>query len=254
MVRCRESGFGWHRVKRRKTLALLSLVLPLFLGLGAQLPQSSGLHEGTLERPDARVLRFTVSVPDGYEPDQPRPLVLALHYGGRVTPFYGKDFLIRLVEPGLEKLGAVLVAPDCPYRGWANPKSETEVMVLLDHILQNYAIDRDRIVVTGFSMGGAGAWYMAAHHPEVFSAAIVVAGSPPAGTVEMLDKMPLYVIHSRDDEVVPIGPANEAVKTLESHGAPAKLLVVQGITHFQVPEYGRHLRRAAKWLEEQWDP
>ena len=212
------------------------------------------MHELTLERPGGRILRFTVALPDDYESDPPRPLVLALHYGGRVTPFYGKDFLIRLVEPGLEKLGAVLVAPDCPGRGWANPQSEAEVMVLLDHILENYAIDRDRIVVTGFSMGGAGTWYMAARHPEIFSAAIVVAGSPPKGTVEMLDKTPLYVIHSRDDEVVPIGPANEAVKTLEARGVPAKLLVVRGVPHFQVPEYARHLRRAVKWLEEQWDP
>jgi predicted peptidase len=178
---------------------------------------------------------------------------VALHYGGEVTPFYGKGFLARLVEPGLQKLGAILVAPDCRHEGWANPESETDVMALLGHILANLAIDRRRILVTGFSMGGRGSWYMAARHPEMFSAAIVVAGSPPEGTVDKLDKMPLYVIHSRDDEVVPIGPTKEAVKTLESRGAPVELFVVYRLPHFQVPGYVRHLQRAAKWLEKKWE-
>ena len=43
-----------------------------------------------------------------------------------------------------------------------------------------HAIDKAKVVVTGYSMGGAGTWHFAEKYPERFSAAIPVAGRPPA--------------------------------------------------------------------------
>ena len=51
-------------------------------------------------------------------------------------------------------------------------------MALLEGILETYNIDRARILVTGFSLGGRGTWFFATRHPDFFTGAIPIAGRP----------------------------------------------------------------------------
>jgi len=232
----------------------MSLVLLLMTMMAVpERVQEPGMYEELLERPDGSVVRYALSIPKGYEPEKPRPLVLALHYGGTVTPYYGKGFLVQLVEPGVKSLGAIIVAPDCPSRNWTNPMSESGVMALVEHILENYSVDRERILVMGYSLGGRGTWYMASRHADLFTAAIPMAGWPSEEMAEKIGDMPICIIHSVDDEVVEMEPTKEAVKSLEARDAPVKLITVRGITHYQVPDYAKYLKQAVRWIKEKWD-
>jgi predicted peptidase len=85
-----------------------------------------------------------------------------------------------------------------------------------------YSIDRARIAVSGFSMGGAGSWHFAARYPERFSAAISVAGRPPESVSGW--RLPILAIHSRDDQVMPIGPTETRIAELQKSGVHAKLI------------------------------
>ncbi len=58
---------------------------------------------------------------------------------------------------------------------------ETDVLEAIDFVCQNYPVDKNRIVLIGFSMGGAGAWHLAAHYADRF-----VAVSPGAGFAKRL--------------------------------------------------------------------
>ena len=133
------------------------------------------------------------------------PLVLALHCGGTVTPYFSKPFLVNLVEPALRKLGAIIVAPDCTAGRWTEPQAETDVLVLLDHVRASWAIDPARTLITGFSMGGMGTWALAARH-QSSSPRRSSSREPQEGSAEVAWRIPLYLIHSRNDEVVPLGP------------------------------------------------
>ena len=135
---------------------LTSLIFLLLLpGVVAaeELPRTAGIHQQTIRLGNDITLRYTLSIPETLEADQPAPLVLALHYGGTVTPFYGKGILTQLVAPALHDLGAVIVAPDCPAGSWTTMESEASVMLLLAELMQYYAIDKSHILVTGYSMG-----------------------------------------------------------------------------------------------------
>jgi predicted peptidase len=149
-------------------------------------------------------MRYAISVPAGYEASarNPRPLILALHPGGR-SEYYGSWFMQSIVEPALRGWEAVIVAPDVPDERWATEQSERAVLSLLDDVLSRHSINRTRILITGFSMGGRGTWYLATRHPDLFTGAIVMATGPGEGTLESLAAMPLYIIHSPDDGVVP---------------------------------------------------
>lgn len=211
-------------------------------------PPQPGLHEMELKLEGGEKLLYSLSVPERAGGES-APLVLALHYGGEVTPYYGMGFLRYFALPAFGRLNGFIVAPDCPGRGWTDPESEAALLALLDHALSEWPVDADRIVVTGFSMGGVGAWFMAARHPERFAAAIPVAGRPVG---EPDPRVPLCAVHSRQDTVVDPEPAERAIESLKAQGCLAELILVSGPTHYQTPRFVEPTIEAVRWLERMW--
>ena len=230
------------------------LILTLFLTAGCAtmntLPHEYTVKEMTLTLESGRTLRYTLALPPSSSPGLSYPLVLALHYGGQVTPFYGKGYLTNLVLPALEDLNAVMVAPDCPGAGWTDPSSERAVMELLRALQNDYPIDRRRMIITGYSMGATGTWDYVFKHPSLFAAAIVIAGMPPRGIVLNDPGTPILVIHSRDDELFPLEGVRKFTRACESQGITVELKVVAGISHYQFARFTIALREAVGWLQK----
>jgi pimeloyl-ACP methyl ester carboxylesterase len=210
------------------------------------------IRQETLSFGPDLALRCTLAVPEPV--GDPLPLVLALHYGwvgACPAAFYGGGVLTRLVGPALASLGALIAAPDCPGSDWTVPESEAVLAALWDYLHATYPLDDRRALVTGYSLGGMGAWHLASRYPERFRAAVVMAGWPAPGAVERL-AIPLYVIHSRDDEVIPIAPTEAAVAALRDRNHPVEFVTLEDITHFEVGRFGRPLRVAAEWVQGIW--
>lgn len=233
--------------------AMLAAIAILAAGLAAAqeraMPVEAGIHELTLPGTDRR---YTLSIPKNYSSREAVPLIVSLHYGGEVTPFFGRGLLEILVEPALRELDAIIVAPDAPAGGWANPDAERQVLALIDHIGASYEIDPDRTLLTGYSMGGMGTWYLAPRHPERFRAAIPMAGRPQDAADDFDWATPMYVLQGRADELIPLEPAEAFVAELRRRGAPVQIEVVNGVTHFEMARYRRHLRNAVPWVREMW--
>ncbi len=215
----------------------------------AQLPLRPGIYE--LEEPGSG-RPFTLAIPPDFDSEAASPLILSLHYGGRVTPHFGRGLLELLVEPALRDLGALIVAPDSGAGGWTNAESERDVIELLDYIEASYKVDRRKTLVTGYSMGGAGTWYMAPRHPDRFVAAIPMAGRPEPELDAFDWETPMYVIHSRADELIPLEPAKAAVESLRLKGSDVELAIIDDITHFQMALYRPYLRAAIPWIKRVW--
>jgi Prolyl oligopeptidase family len=72
---------------------------------------------------------------------------------------------------------------------------EMDLFEALDDIKKHYPIDQQRLVIRGFSMGGAAAWQFAMHHPGMWAAAAPGAGFSEteeffSGTLYAKDAMP----------------------------------------------------------------
>jgi predicted peptidase len=201
--------------------------------------------------PSGETLHYSISVPPNYNGSDPVPLVVALHYGGEVKPFYGGGMIDILIQPGFEKLGAILVAPDALGGGdWTTSTNERAVEWLTRSILQSYAVDPKKVIITGYSMGGEGAWHIGGRHQDLFTAAVPVEGDPTGRHLEW--KIPVFVIHSSADEVVPIGPVERQVQELRSKGAEITLRTVGGLSHYETEQFAKQLETAVLWLEGTW--
>lgn len=253
-------------------MTLTTIAITAAVSMLSPTPQ---IERQILNLDDGSGLRYAIAVPDGYDASAEVPLILALHFGwGEALPSnYSAVFMEILVEPALRELGAIIVAPNCPARSWIDPTSEGAVLALLEYVQSEYRIDADRIVVTGFSLGGMGTWYFASRHAEMFSAAIpmasvpmIASGSGPEGAAaqrfveegsvewpEDLVSLPMYVLHSRDDELIPIGPVERASAELEALGANVEFVAIDaGIGHHETQRYVPYLTLVVPWLQEVW--
>jgi len=211
-----------------------------------------GLHLQSLPRADELTIHYAISIPRNYSRSTPVPLILALHFGvgNQGASGAGRDVVQILIGPALAELGAIIVAPDSLRGDWSTSENEKAVKDLLDMVMARYSIDKKKVVVTGFSMGGTGTWHFAEKFPERFSAAIPVAGRPPADPAGW--HLPVLAIHSRDDQVVPFGPAEARIAELQKAGVNAKLIPLAGITHFETYRFKDALHQAVPWLREVW--
>ena len=132
-------------------------------------------------RIDDSVQPYGLVIPESWnlEDKTPRPLWIWLH--GRNEKLTELGF----VNERMKKAGD-LVPKDAMvlhvYGRFCNANKfagETDLFEALASVRSRYAVDDHRIVITGFSMGGAACWHLAAHHAGLWAAA-----SPGAGFAE----------------------------------------------------------------------
>jgi len=229
-------------------------LLAAFLSLLALATHAGAADFTNLTMPlaNGRELLYALSVPDGYTPSQPRPLLLALHPGGERMRYYGSAYARAVVQPASQSLGALIVAPDCPTAAWTDAEAENAVMALLARVMREYSIDSARVVVVGYSIGGRGTWFLSSHHPELFTAAVPMAGST-SEPIDTLATMPTYVVHSRRDQVMPFAAAERIAQELERRGRRIHFEALDTPTHFEMGAYVPALSRALAWVVAQWN-
>jgi predicted peptidase len=215
-------------------------------------PISPGVHQLTFATRGGGSMLYAISIPRNYDSRMPVPLVLVLHSGGERMRYYGSAFMRLLAAPALDDLRAIMVAPDCPSNSWTDSASEEAVMALLQDVLAQFNIDRRRVLVTGFSLGGRGTWFMASRHADLFTAAIPMAASPGDLPIDRLATMPTYIIHSHDDEVSPFAPDEQLAKQLVEMGRPVRFQALYGFGHFEMYRYVDALKGAGRWVTDQW--
>ncbi len=108
---------------------------------------------------------------------QSPPLLLFLHgrgERGQNLEHLKLHGLPKELEEGRE-VPFIVIAPQCPLETrWTD--HGPALLRLLDEALERYHADPERIYLSGLSMGGEGAWFLASEYPERFAALAVVCG------------------------------------------------------------------------------
>lgn len=197
-------------------------------------------------------LRYTLAHPSGFQPNQAMPLILALHWGGTVTPFYGESILLGLIQPALAGLDTYICAPDCDQGDWTDPAFQSALIEFLDRLIETYAIDRERILITGYSIGGIGTWDIASQYMSMFAGGLPISAPVPESALAADWQIPLCVIHSQQDELFAYQSTQRAVQALAERGVDIQFIAVDGPSHFETYGFIRPLQGAAAWIRRVW--
>jgi acetyl esterase/lipase len=65
--------------------------------------------------------------------------------------------------------------------------------------------------------------------------------------------IPLYVLHSRQDEIFPASETESVVTRMKEQGVPVELKLIDGVTHFDTEGFVEPLKGALPWIRKVWE-
>ena len=150
-----------------------------------------GLEEGEL-------FEYEVQLPDEYDPFRRYPTIVTLHAGGRSAADqidwwagpYNPAMQMRLGQA--TRHGYIVVAPR-----WLRPsqtryeytgREHATVLACVRDACRRFAVDTDRVFLTGHSVGGDAAWDLGLAHPDLWAGVI-----PIVATADYGPQSPKYV-------------------------------------------------------------
>lgn len=101
----------------------------------------------------------------------------------------------------------------------------------MDEIVEKYKVDKDRIYLTGLSMGGYGTWSLAAYTPDRFAAVVPICGRGEPIMAKGLVHVPIWVFHGAKDPVVPLAGSERMVEALKKANGNVKFTVYPEAGH-----------------------
>lgn len=180
-----------------------------------------------------------------YEPakgnaDQKFPLVVALHgAGGRGTdnvkpmsifaPFFAADVQAKypcyIIAPQM-RLGHAWVKTKgfTNYSADEQPASDEMLTMfsLVEQTIKDNPINPDRVYVVGQSMGGYGAWDAITRRPELWAAAVPIAGGGDPSKAAVFKDIPIWAWHGNKDTTVPVENTRAVIEAIKKIGGDPK--------------------------------
>ncbi len=216
----------------------------------------SEFSKETLKTSSSEVLNYRKLTPKTIEQGVKYPLVIVLHGAGERGSDntsqlkYGGDLFVK--AENRNAYPAYVLFPQCPsnyfwpfasqpasYNATTFPVDYTispaiqQVKELIDTYLKMDNIDKDRVYITGLSMGGMGTFDIVCRFPDIFAAAVPICGGI---NVERLNthvkNVSWRIFHGDADGVVPVKNSRDAKAKLTTIGASVEYIEFPGVDHF----------------------
>jgi predicted esterase len=185
---------------------------------------------------------YVVWVPPDFDSKKRYPLLVFLHGSA-------SDETNIVGAQGAIPEGFIALGPKGrgPSNAWSWDHAQEDVAESIEAVIANYPIDTDRIVLSGFSMGGYGVYRTHYEMPDKFRALVVLSGAPNSANqyadtdsfpnfneeryLEVFEGVPIFVFHGRRDRNVSFGPAAALVDKLKAAGASVEFHVEDDTGH-----------------------
>ena len=245
-----------HVLSTIAVLCLLAEALP------AQQP--TGFLDRTMTV-GALTMKYQVYVPNTYDRHRPLPVILFMHGSGErgsdglKQTQVGMPAQIRLHRDWFD---AIVVMPQCPDDSVFRGVVAQAAFAAFDKSVAEFHGDRERLYVTGLSMGAYGVWQQIVDHPGVFAAAVAVSGGltpsadmanlfvsvkgddPYAYVAQMTKDLPVWIFHGGQDDVVPTVQSRTLVAAMKAAGSSPR--------YTEYPDLGHGAWDRAYGGEELW--
>ena len=223
--------------------------------------------QGDFEKRDfatknGHTLPYRILFPKNY--DQPAvgkksnyPIVLVLHGSGERGTDNEKQLThgskLFLAEDSRTNFPAFVVFPQCPEdMAWSSIRlNRTKMPVefesgyadtltwtlqacydLIAQLQKEERVDKNRIYITGLSMGGFGTFEAIARKPKLFAAALpICGGGDTTYCANYARRLPIWVFHGAVDAVVPPDLSRQMVAKLKTLGANVTYTEYPGVNH-----------------------
>jgi phospholipase/carboxylesterase len=192
---------------------------------------------------------YSLYVPEDAAPDEPLPLVMALHGGTG----HGRAFLWTWLRDA-RSFRAVVVAPTAIGPTWALTGEDVDtpnLMRVLGEVRARRPLDPARLLLTGLSDGGTFCYVGGLAHDSPFThlAPVAAAFHPMLmafADPDRLRGLPIHLVHGARDWMFPVELARQARATLTAAGADVTYREIDDLSHAYPREINAEL---LAWLK-----
>lgn len=250
-------------------IAFVSCVLAM--AIGADQPAHAGekkqtsskradaMETGFLDRTvtvEGRDYRYQVYVPPDSRSSSKPPVILFLHGAGERGDDGLKQTAVGLpaaIRWERSRFPFLVVIPQTPAdTSWWNASARA-AMAALERSVAEFGGDRERVYLTGLSLGGAGVWTLAGRHPDLFAAIVPICGAVPrdepptspfpdlmdpddqaepyAQFAKRLRHLPTWIFHGAKDDVVSPAYSRRIHRELKAAGADVRYTEYPDVGH-----------------------
>jgi poly(3-hydroxybutyrate) depolymerase len=189
---------------------------------------------------------YALYLPKQFDPARKYPLVVSLHaeetnHSVNLVQLFGvlavPAEIGLAVGRGFPRFRDVDFIVACPFaRGTMGYQgiAERDVYDMLDEVERRYPVDLDRVYLTGVSMGGGGALWLALTRPDVWAAVAPVCAFTVPGSEELAPNalnLPIRLFQGALDPAVPAASSRAWQRRLLDAGAPAEYIEYPGVLH-----------------------
>jgi phospholipase/carboxylesterase len=188
----------------------------------ARIDPLSGIHRYEVDRYRSA---YTAYIPEYYCADRAWPLIVALHGASGND----EDFLWTWLKYAKSR-GYILLSAKSFGPTWY-PWDAPSLLLMLDDMHTRYAIDPQRILLTGLSDGGSFSYEVGFAFPERFAGLAVVAGIlRPHQRSAQASQLPVYIAHGEQDQLFPVPFIRLVASKLREWG--------HHVTYHELPGFG----------------
>jgi predicted peptidase len=219
------------------------------------MPERTGFLQLTYLDGNGREWKCTLFVPLKYRktllsaPSRSYPLLVYLHgYGARGVDgskpaTSGPGPFIRENEKTFDMLA---LFPQSETGFWeADTADGQRAMAIIDDVIHEYAVDRERIYLTGVSAGGFGTWDLAEHYPYKWAAIVPICGGGNPNNAATIKHLPCWCFHGARDDVIDVTQSRRMIEALQATGASPR--------YTEYPDVGHACGGRAYATSELWD-
>ena len=214
---------------------LMFVTMMICMGKFAFASTPTGFLDKTMKVGE-NLCKYVVYVPADFNPKEKLPVILFLHGAGERGADGLKQSEVgigRAIRFNPERYHALVVIPQClEGKFWANEMADFALKAL-DKTIKEYKGDKNRLYLTGLSMGGFGSWGIASQHPDMFAAVVpCCGGGDPEKMASALINLPIWVFHGSSDGVVNVEQSRKMVKAIKDAGSSLiKYTEYEGVDH-----------------------
>ena len=189
------------------------------------------------------------------------PLIVYLHSSvpksGTMDKIKDEDMVTYLLDGGKDSVPAYVLMPYISVPDWGWKAYAEALPVLIEEVVNTYKIDRNRISITGWSMGATNLASVVEQSPDLFSCAVFLSGYASMERMDVSDayvmsKMPCWFLYEAEGTAKK--NCEDAAEEIRRAGGIAYTTEVPGVNHetFLVFDGGKSdIYGVIDWMVEQ---
>lgn len=195
-------------------------------------------------------LNYRILKPLDYDSKKKYPVHLFLHGAGErgndneSQLIHGSDLFLK--KENRENYKSWVIFPQAPLNEWWGGHYDAYkfnyqvkissalnlVIKFMDQFIERNDVDKNKIYVSGLSMGGMGTFSILSQRPDMFAAATPICGDGDPNSVESFaKKVPIWIFHGALDRVVHPNKSLIMAQALIEKGGNPRVTIYENVYH-----------------------